>query len=237
MPDSAEASSLHSCPVCGGQRFTTRRILWQELIDEWELAPEEVNYIDLQQGLSCLDCANNLRAMTLAAAILRTFGHAGTLRDLCHSGARFRALTLLEINRAGELTPIFELLPNHMLRAFPQFDMQRMNLEDSSVDVIVHSDTLEHVANPLAALRECRRILDCGGHLFYTVPVVIGRLTKPRANMPPSYHGAPGAGAEDYRVQTEYGADFWCQLFEAGFQNISLTSLIFPASVAVHAIK
>ena len=237
MSEPAEATSLKRCPVCGNSRFSTRRILWEELIHEWGLAPDEVDYIDLQQGLSCLDCSNNLRAMTLAAAILRTFDRVDTLQEFCHSDVPFRALRLLEINRAGELTPIFEALPNHMLRSFPEFDMQRMNFEDGSVDIVVHSDTLEHVPDPLAALRECRRILKSGGHLFYTVPIVIGRLTRSRADRPPSYHGAPGPGAEDYRVQTEYGADFWGQLFEAGFQNISLTSLIFPASVAVHAIK
>jgi hypothetical protein len=35
----------------------------------------------------------------------------------------------------------------------------------------------------------------------------------------------------------EYGSDFWCEIFEAGFSEVSLTSLIFPASVAIHAIK
>jgi len=38
-------------------------------------------------------------------------------------------------------------------------------------------------------------------------------------------------------MQTEFGADFWCEILEAGFREISLTSLIFPASVAIHAIK
>jgi hypothetical protein len=42
---------------------------------------------------------------------------------------------------------------------------------------------------------------------------------------------------DDCVVQTEYGADFWCEIFEAGFREVSLTSLIFPASVAIHAIK
>jgi hypothetical protein len=42
---------------------------------------------------------------------------------------------------------------------------------------------------------------------------------------------------DDCVVQTEYGADFWCEVFEAGFHEIRLTSLIFPASVAIHAVK
>ena len=65
------------CPVCGGDRFHEQKVLWPELIAEWQLAPEEVEYIDQQQGFACLDCGNNLRAMTLAAAISRAFEHAG----------------------------------------------------------------------------------------------------------------------------------------------------------------
>ncbi len=176
--------------------------------------------------------------MTLAAAISRTFQRPGPLRELCLSDALFRTLHLLEINAAGELTSIFELLPHHSLVAFPEFDMQRMNLPDESIDVVVHSDTLEHVPEPLQALRECRRVLKTGGHLFYTVPLVVGRLTRSRSGLPPSYHGTRAAGAvDDYRVQTEYGADFWCELFAAGFSQVTLTSLVFPASVAICATK
>ena len=229
---------LVNCPVCSGGRFHEQTVLWPELIAEWDLAPEEARYIDQQQGFACLDCGNNLRAMTLAAAITRAFQHAGSLRELCLADARFRALRLLEINSAGELTPIFQFLPHHSLVAFPQFDMQSMNLPDDAVEIIVHSDTLEHVPDPVQALRECRRVLKAGGHLFYTIPVVIGRLTRSRTGLPPSYHGTRAAGAvDDYRVQTEYGANFWCELFAAGFDNVTLTSLIFPASVAICARK
>jgi hypothetical protein len=47
----------------------------------------------------------------------------------------------------------------------------------------------------------------------------------------------PGAKRNDCIVETEYGADFWCEIFQAGFHQVTLTSLIFPASVAIYAIK
>jgi SAM-dependent methyltransferase len=115
--------------------------------------------------------------------------------------------------------------------------MQEMSFPDSSIDVIIHSDTLEHVPDSKTALIECRRVLKPGGHLFYTVPIVIGRLTRTRRGLPPSYHGKQGVNRDDCVVQREYGADFWCEIFQAGFREVSLTSLIFPASVAIHAIK
>lgn len=231
------SSSLKICPVCGGDQFVNEAVLWPELIEQWALSPDEVTYINLQQGFCCTCCNNNLRTMTLAAAVIRAFGFSGTFEDFCHSDSSIRQLTVIEINAAKNLSRFLQTLPKHALHAYPQLDMQRMSFADSSVDVIIHSDTLEHVPDSNAALRECRRVLKPGGHLFYTVPIVIGRLTRTRRGLPPSYHGMPGAKRDDCIVQTEYGANFWCEIFDAGFREVTLTSLIFPASVAIHALK
>jgi SAM-dependent methyltransferase len=233
-----EASpSLKVCPVCGGDRFVADSVLWPELIAQWELSPNEIAYINLQQGFCCANCKNNLRTMTLAAAVTGAFGFTGSLEDLCRNNRQIRKLTLIEINPAKNLSRFLEILPKHALHSFPELDMQRMSFADSSIDIIIHSDTLEHVPDSKAALKESMRVLKPGGHLFYTVPIVIGRLTRTRRGLPASYHGKPGLNRDDCVVQTEYGADFWCEIFEAGFREVSLTSLIFPASVAIHAIK
>jgi SAM-dependent methyltransferase len=229
--------SLKVCPVCGGGQFVNEPVLWPELIEQWALSADEVAYVNLQQGFCCTSCKNNLRTMTLAAAITGAFGFSGTFEDFCRNHSGIRQLTVVEINPAKNLSRFLQALPKHALHSYPQLDMQRMSFADSSIDVIIHSDTLEHVPDSKAALRESRRILKPGGHLFYTVPIVIGRLTRTRGGLPPSYHGMPGAKREDCAVQTEYGADFWCEIFDAGFRELSLTSLIFPASVAIHAIK
>ena len=229
--------SLEICPVCGGDRFAHEPVLWPELIEQWELSPEEVAYIDLQQGFCCTACKNNLRTMTLAAAMTKAFGFDGSLKDFCRNDPGIRQLTVIEINPAKNLSPFLQALPKHALHSFPQLDLQQMSFPDSSIDVILHSDTLEHVPNSKRALEESRRVLKPGGHLFYTIPIVIGRLTRTRQDLPASYHGRPGVERADCVVQKEYGADFWCEIFEAGFREISLTSLIFPASVAIHAIK
>ena len=235
--DREPSPSLEICPVCGNDRFMNQPVLWPELIEQWELSPDEVNYINLQQGFCCTSCKNNLRSMTLAAAVTNAFGFAGSFRDFCLNHPGIRQLTVIEINPAKNLSPFLQVLPKRALHSFPQFDMQRMSFADALIDVIIHSDTLEHVPDSRAALAECRRVLKPGGHLFYTVPIVIGRLTRARRGLPPSYHGMPGANQEDCIVQTEYGADFWCEIFEAGFREVRLTSLMFPASVAIHAIK
>jgi SAM-dependent methyltransferase len=229
--------SLKLCPVCGGKQFLNQPVLWPELIEQWGLSPDEARYIDLQQGFCCATCRNNLRGMTLAAAMTGAFGFAGSFEDFCGSHEGIRQLTVIEINPASNLSRFLELLPKHELHCFPQLDMQQMPFADSSIDLIIHSDTLEHVPRSKAALEETWRVLRPGGHLFYTVPIVVGRLTRTRRGLPASYHGKPGVNRDDYTVQTEYGADFWCEIFDAGFREVRLTSLIFPASVTIHAIK
>jgi hypothetical protein len=138
--------SLEICPVCGGDRFTNKPVLWPELIEQWELSPDEVAYIDWQQGFCCVDCKNSLRTMTLAAAATRAFGFAGSFKDFCRNDPAIRQLTVIEINPAKNLSPFLQTLPKHALHSFPELDMQQMSLEDSSVDIIIHSDTLEHGA-------------------------------------------------------------------------------------------
>jgi SAM-dependent methyltransferase len=229
--------SLEICPICGGGAFTNEPVLWPELIKQWELAPDEVAYINLQQGFCCTSCKNNLRTMTLAAAVTRAFGFVGSFKDFCRNDPGIRLLTVIEINPAKNLSPFLQALPKHALHSFPELDMQQMSFADSSIDIIIHSDTLEHVPDSKAALKESLRVVKPGGHLFYTVPIVVARLTRTRHGLPPSYHGKPGVNRDDCTVQTEYGADFWREIFEAGFREVSLTSLIFPASVAIHAIK
>lgn len=231
------SQSLTICPVCGDDRFTNHPVLWPELIEQWELSADEVAYIDLQQGFCCVVCGNNLRTMTLAAAVTRAFQFEGSFKEFCSKDPAIRNLTVIEINPAKNLSPFLQTLPKHALHSFPELDMQRMGFADSSIDVILHSDTLEHVPDSKAALKESMRVLKPGGHLFYTVPIVIGRLTRKRHGLPASHHGKADVPRDDCIVQTEYGADFWCEIFEAGFREVSLTSLIFPASVAIHAIK
>src|SRR6266498_4340759 len=89
--------SLEICPVCGSNRFTNEPVLWPELIEQWELSTDEVAYINLQQGFCCAGCKNNLRTMTLAAAVTRAFGFAGSFKDFCRNDRAIRELIVIEI--------------------------------------------------------------------------------------------------------------------------------------------
>lgn len=222
-----------SCPVCGGMEFEQRPVLGEALISAWQLSPDEAAYIDQQQGHLCLACQSNLRSRTLAAALMNHFSFVGTLRDFCATSRYARSLRLLELNEAGHLSPWLASLCRHTLARYPDVDMQSLPYADASWEVVLHSDVLEHVADPLRGLQECRRVLAPGGVLLYTIPIVHGRLSRSRQSLPHSYHGAPGQVQTDWQVHTEYGADFWLQPMSVGFRKISLFTLGGPEAVAV----
>jgi SAM-dependent methyltransferase len=110
--------------------------------------------------------------------------------------------------------------------------MTALPFADGAFDVVVHSDTLEHVPRPVRGLAECRRVLRPGGFCAFTVPMVVGRLTVSREGLPPSYHGSPSNPA-DCLVHTEYGADAWGHVVRAGFAECRLFALEHPAAHAL----
>jgi SAM-dependent methyltransferase len=198
------------------------------------LGPEEVDYIDAQQGTCCGQCGSNLRSIALADA-LRSFLATDALLIEAISSPRAAGLSVLEINEAGSLTPILRRLPGYRFGAYPAVDMTALPYPDGSLDLVVHSDTLEHVPNPVRALSECRRVLKPSGALCCTVPVVVGRMSRDRTGLPKSFHGSADVLPDDYIVQTEFGADFWTYLFRAGFSRTQLNAVSYPAAMAILA--
>ncbi|NTV53622.1 MAG: class I SAM-dependent methyltransferase [Candidatus Firestonebacteria bacterium] len=224
------------CPVCGGSGLVQRDVLWPGLIAEWGLNSEEAGRISRQQGECCLSCGSNLRSRTLAGGLLECLNRRESLQALTQTPP-LPAVRLLEINQAGTLTPYLRRFPNYCFAAYPELDMQHMDLPAESFDFIIHSDTLEHLPDPVAGLRECRRVLSPAGCLLLTIPVVPTRLTRRRQGLPPSYHGNPAEKPADQIVWSEYGADFYLDFIAAGWTKISCFTLGTPDSLAVIANK
>ncbi|MEW6517298.1 MAG: class I SAM-dependent methyltransferase [candidate division FCPU426 bacterium] len=235
-PNLVQAETLQACTICGGRTFAQQEVLWPDLIRAWDLNPEETRLINRQQGYLCQTCGANLRSMTLAGALMECFDWYGTL-DVFITSPQARQARFLEINPAGSLHQYLKRLPQCQCLAFPQTDMQALDLPDDGVDYVVHSDTLEHVPDPVQGLRECRRVLRPNGCLLFTIPIVPTRLTRRRDGLAPCSHGSAQDQPEDYRVITEYGADFYLELIQAGWKKISLYSLGTVASLAVIGIK
>ena len=158
--------------------------MWRTLGDEWGLSDEEYAYIDRQQGEKCVDCKANLRSQALALAILLTQESRDNFRNFSGT-VRGRLLRILEINNAGDLTGFFRRRSRHELRFYPELDMMNMSsIASGKYDLVVHSDTLEHVPDPVRALRECCRVLRLGGGVLLH-GAHRGGATDPLATRPP----------------------------------------------------
>ncbi len=219
------------CGVCGGTSFTARKALWDELIREWQLSPLEATEIDRQQGETCDRCGANIRSIALANALRAFLGTKAVLLDAAASGIG-KNLDILEINEAGSLSPVLRSLGRHVFGAYPKVNIHALPYADATFDLVVHSDTLEHVPNPVHALAECRRVLKPGGALCYTVPVIVGRMSRDRTGLPKSHHGRPTTATDDYVVQTEFGADAWTYPMRAAFTEVSVHAVEYPIGLA-----
>jgi SAM-dependent methyltransferase len=222
----------HTCPVCGNDTFNENSVLWPDLIHTWQLTQEETAYINRQQGYHCTLCNNNLRSMGLAAAILdetdcnETLFQFGKLND---------KIKILEINTAGGLTPFLSLSKYYTFVEYPDYDMQNLNIDSDSFDLVVHSDTLEHVPDPVKALSECKRVLRKNGKCIFTVPILVDKLSRSRSELAPSYHGRPDVLAADQLVCTEFGIDVWKTVISAGFRSCKLYVHEYPSAIVIVA--
>lgn len=225
---------ITSCRVCGSGALHFNAVLWDRLIAEWQLAPAEVAYLNRQQGIHCTNCGAVLRSMALAEAIGRCVGDDDFLMHAVET-ERLRRLRILDINGVAGVSAVLAKLPRYRQFSYPAIDMMAMDLPDGGFDLVVHSDSLEHIAEPRRALAECRRVLAPGGFCCFTVPVVIGRLSRSRGGLPKSYHGAPGIELDDFVVRTEFGADIWTYVLDAGFRGCEIVALEHPAGIALKA--
>jgi len=204
-------------------------VLWPELVEEWAIGLEEVAYIDRQQGTKCLSCGTSLRGTALATAILRHLGQDSTLDQMVAP-----QLKILDINGCDGVSNALRRLPGYDRHDHPEVDMHAMPFADAAYDLVIHSDTLEHVADPVLALRECLRVVSSHGAVIFTVPMIVGRLSRSRAGLKESYHGAPSfADRKDFVVHTEFGADCWTYALRAGASSVTITTTEYPTAQAL----
>jgi len=232
-----ETRYVETCPCCGGTDIKQIDVLWDDLIDSWQLLPHEINYINRQQWLRCLSCGLRLRSMAIAAWIQSFAQATENLQELVRQHDFIRSLSVLEVNEAGQLSQFLTQLPTHTLGNYPHVDMQAMPYPDDSFDLVTHSDTLEHVINPVKGLSECRRVLRPGGICAFTVPTLVDNFTQSTQGKKPSYHGCSASDADDFRVWSEFGADVWKWIIAAQFKEYRLFAFEYPAALVHLGIK
>lgn len=107
----------------------------------------------------------------VVAALERHGGHAGVLVDVgcgrgelvAELGARVERYVGVDVVRHPGFPPDRELLTVDV-------DSGDVPLPDGSADVVVCAETIEHVENPRALVRELARIARPGGWVFVTTP-------------------------------------------------------------------
>ncbi len=241
------------CVVCGaGTTFAFNSwTLPDEMHDYW--ADPNVSRANVRrESMFCRRCCSSLRVRRVAQVLIDIYGSPGctSFTELVEDPA-FRKLDVAEVNTIGSLGSLHNVLrqlpkltfsdyrgPEHLgelVDGVRNEDMSRFTYPDGAFDIVLSSDTLEHVPDFRTALAETRRILRPGGRHIFTVPVVwTHQTTEVRARigdngeivhlMPALYHGR-GSGAYrfipvgvDLLAFTEFGRDIVDYVREAGFE-------------------
>lgn len=252
-PRDRRADQAGRCVVCGADtRFTFNSWTIPDDVHAFWADPTVSRANILRESMFCRFCCSNLRVRRIAEVLIALYGPpgCGSFAELIEDPA-FRALEVAEVNTIGSLGSLHALLRRLPRLSFSAYrgplrlgeiiggvrneDMCRFTYPDASFDLVLSSDTLEHVPDFRTALAETRRVLRPGGRHVFTVPVVWTRATtEARARvgdggeivhlMPPLYHGR-GSGAyrfipvgADLLAFTEFGRDIVDYVREAGFE-------------------
>lgn len=217
------ATTKFRCSACGikVKTWTHKKIINDKLAKDWSLTPTLRKKFDLRESSFCPDCGNSHRTRFLAQAILNQVPlEKNNLIDWVRAANKIN-LKVAEINGCGQLHLILEELRNlsyseyvpqdhlktrikNFLKDIPNLDVTQLPYQDNQFDLVLHSDVLEHVGDYQKAIIECRRIVKPKGICVFTVPVIMGRLTKNRQKLSPSFHGS---GESDNYVFWEFGKD------------------------------
>jgi hypothetical protein len=244
--DAVRRFRFERCSLCGrfGPMLYRRRVIPRRLEELWGLTPRLAEALARRESCDCARCGGKLRARRLGEVLLRTYP-VGTPPRPAVSVAdwvrhpEIQALRVAEINRIDGLHEAIGPLPRLMTSDFTpgadpgdvvegvrSEDLTRLTYDDEGLDLVLTSESLEHVPDLAAALREIRRVLVPGGRHLFTLPRLPGvEETFARATIGEGggivHNGVPlchPGGDTGYPVFTEFGADCLDLFRRAGFE-------------------
>lgn len=213
------------CPICGRTGTFIRRGSW------------------LRDDLGCRTCIGDSvpRERAVAIAVERFVPNWRNLRVVECSPAP-RGVSWKLSNEGQDYTAI-NLFPGErpgcVIKGVRNENLEQMTFADSSFDVFVALDVLEHVSEPAAAVKEISRVLAPEGVAVLTFPIrkhqvdaVVPRaLLRPDGSIAhltdPEYHGNPFS-EEGALVFTDFGYDVHTWLQEASGRSVEVTRFSDP---------
>ena len=225
-----------TCPVCGA--------LARPLYDFPDIPLRIEHHIGvLRETLQCNHCVASMRQRCLAAALLDCFNdrcrtERRSVAELAAHGLNglrvlntdnFSAMTRLLIGAEGYRRCSY--LPERpfgveLAPGYSNEDLQHLSFPDSSFDILLTSDVMEHVRDCDSAHREIYRVLAPGGSYVFNVPcdmqieenICLVDTTTPQDVFlcKPQFHGDPlSDGVLAYRV---FGRKLLTKLESLGFE-------------------
>ena len=213
-----------SCPVCG-----TRRVLFRDFTE------------NLRESGACSECGASNRQRQMAFVLRTSLGLAPTGRftfpEICRI---YNAEANGPLHRALEDAPDYicseyvgdGYAPGSSVNGVRHEDLERLSFADETIDVMLSSDVLEHVADAYRAHHDIFRVLRRGGVHIFTVPYMAGERDDVRARTvsgriehleEPIYHGDPLRPGQGILVWRIFSAEMLTRLQEIGFTTTTLS--------------
>lgn len=250
-PSDRKLDCCERCNVCGSDaRFVFNRWVIPDDVAEAFGGADVALAFRRRESLFCPTCGVSHRIRRIASVLLDHYAdEATTFAELVREPG-FRSLRIAEINSIGSTRSMHAFLSQLPGLVYSEYlgkerlgeviggvrneDLLGLTYADESFDLILTSDTLEHVPDIGRCLAETQRILRPGGRHVLTVPVTMWRgRSAQRATLdeagvvhhlqPPIYHGRGGGpfrlipARGDYLAFTDIGADFSDVFARAGF--------------------
>lgn len=205
----------------------------------WGLSADEARKLRIKESMICPWCGSKTRGRRLSAALLRilptdarsvreyaNFAGAGSKQILILNMVDGLSESLAGVEGVVQSEFIDGASPGEIVGGLRHEDAQRLTFDDQSFDVVISSETLEHIPNLDQALGEIGRVLKTGGVHLFTIPLKPGTgrtekrlqitehgsmvdLIKPRLHHPGGSWGWP--------VVTEFGDDLPEYLADRGW--------------------
>lgn len=188
-----------------------------------------------RERLECPNCRMNSRQRLIAALVSQALEGYGAKR----------------VYFMEQVTPIFNWSLKHLskheligseylghdyeggtsVNGIRHEDVENLSFDDSTIDLIVSNDVLEHVPHPEEAFRECARVLRPGGTMLMTIPFYHdGDTSAARAKIEggelvhlqePQFHGNP-VSSDGALVFSDFGWDILDLIKSTGFSDAAL---------------